>query len=77
MLQVGQSQKVPNLLQYDNVLCLVVEFDTHRVLNPTAGSLFGAIAEAVPARQQHGRVTHPAARIDSVGRPEQTNIRLV
>jgi hypothetical protein len=55
----------------------VVEFDTHRVLNPTAGSLFGAIAETVPARQQHGRVTHPAARIDSVGRPEQTNIRLV
>src|SRR5262245_14236967 len=23
--------KVPNLLQHDNVLCLVVEFDTHRV----------------------------------------------
>src|SRR5262245_39681495 len=45
--------KVPNLLQHDNVLCLVVEFDTHRMLRPAAGSLFGAIAETVPARQQH------------------------
>src|SRR5215472_8660019 len=64
-------KKVPNLLQHDNVLCIVVEFDTRRVLDPAAGSLFGAIAETVPARQRHGRVSHPVARIDWVGKPEQ------
>ena len=41
-------KKVPNLLQHDNVLCIVVEFDTRRVLDPAKGSLFGAIAETVP-----------------------------
>src|ERR1043166_6894714 len=35
-------EKVPNLLQHNNVLCIVVEFDTRRVLNPAGGSLFGA-----------------------------------
>ena len=69
-------EKVPNLLKHDNVLSMVVEFDTDRVLDPTKGSLFGAIAETVPARQPHGRVSHPTARIDWVGRPEQTNVRL-
>jgi Polyketide cyclase / dehydrase and lipid transport/Domain of unknown function (DUF4331) len=68
-------KKVPNLLQDDNVLCIVVQFDT-RLLDPAKGSLFGAIAETVPARQARGRVSHPVARIDWVGRPEQTNIRL-
>src|SRR5262249_26719395 len=68
--------KVSNLLQHDNVLCLVVELDTQRVLDPAKGSLFGAIAETVPARQPDGRVSHPVARIDWVGKPEQTNIRL-
>src|SRR6185295_17609963 len=69
-------EKVPNLLQHDNVLSIVVEFDTRRVLDPAKGSLFGAIAETVPARQPPGRVSHPVARIDWVGRPEQTNVRL-
>ncbi|TPL11487.1 DUF4331 domain-containing protein [Mesorhizobium sp. B2-4-14] len=69
-------RRVPNLLQHDNVLCVVVEFDTHRLLNPAAGSLFGAIAETVPARSPAGNVSHPVARIDWVGKPEQTNIRL-
>ena len=73
---VSELRKVPNLLQHDNVLCMVVEFDTRRVLDPAKGSLFGVIAETVPARQPHGRVSHPVARIDWVGRPEQTNIRL-
>lgn len=54
---------------------MVVEFDT-RVLNPAAGSLFGAIAETVPVPQPRGLVSHPVARVDWVGRPEQTNIRL-
>jgi hypothetical protein len=69
-------KKVPNLLQHDNVLCLVVEFDTRLVLDPANGSLFGAIAETVPIPQPRGLVSHPVARIDWVGRPEQTNIRL-
>src|SRR5262245_28605545 len=67
--------KVPNLLQHDNVLCIVVEIDTQHVLGPAQGSLFGAIAETVPVRRP-GRVSHAVARIDWVGRPEQTNVRL-
>src|ERR1043166_5798843 len=73
---VASMTKVPNLLQHDNVLCLVVELDTRRVLDPAKGSLFGAIAETVPARQPPDRIGHPLARIDWIGRPEQTNIRL-
>jgi hypothetical protein len=69
-------EKVPNLLQHDNVLCIVVEFDTRRVLDPAKGSLFGAIAETVPVPQPQGRIGHPPARVDWVGRPEQTNVRL-
>src|SRR5215813_587299 len=72
----SELRKVPNLLQNDNVLCIVVELDTRRLLDPAKGSLFGAIAETVPARQARGRVSHPVARIDWVGRPEQTNVRL-
>jgi hypothetical protein len=72
----AELRKVPNLLQHNNVLCMVVEFDTRRVLDPANGSLFGAIAETVPARQPAGRIGHPVARIDWVGRPEQTNVRL-
>jgi hypothetical protein len=69
-------EKVPNLLQHDNVLCIVVEFDTHRVLDPAKGSLFAAIAETVPHTQTNSRIGHPVARIDWVGRLEQTNVRL-
>jgi len=72
----AELKKVPNLLQHDNVLCIVVELDTRQVLKPAKGGLFGAIAETVPARRARGRVSHPVARIDWVGRPEQTNIRL-
>ena len=68
-------EKVPNLLQHDNVLCLVVECDTDRVLDPEKGSLFGAIAETIPT-EPPGRIGHPPARIDWIGRPEQTNVRL-
>jgi hypothetical protein len=69
-------EKVPNLLQHDNVLCIVVELDTRRVLDPAKDSLFGAIAETVPVPQPRGRIGHPPARVDWVGRPEQTNVRL-
>ena len=72
----ADSRRFQICLQHDNVLCIVVEFDTRRVLDPAKGSLFGAIAETVPARQPPGRIGHPIARIDWVGRPEQTNMRL-
>ena len=31
-------KKLPNLLQHDNVLSIVIEFDTQRVLNPSEGT---------------------------------------
>jgi hypothetical protein len=46
------------------------------VLDPARGSLFGAIAETVPVPQPPGNIGHPVARIDWIGRPEQTNVRL-
>jgi Polyketide cyclase / dehydrase and lipid transport/Domain of unknown function (DUF4331) len=73
---VGGLKKLPNLLQHDNVLCVVVEFETRRVLDPANGSLFGAIAETVPIARQRGLLGPALARIDWVGRPEQTNMRL-
>ena len=72
---VGKLKKLPNLLQHDNVLCIVVELDTRRVLDPAKGSLFGAIAETVPIPQPPSPLGYPARRIDWVGRPEQTNMR--
>jgi len=71
----AELKKLPNLLQHTNVLCIVVEFDTLRVLDPMKGSLFGAIAETVPP-QQRSLIAPPVPRIDWIGRPEQTNIRL-
>jgi Polyketide cyclase / dehydrase and lipid transport/Domain of unknown function (DUF4331) len=68
-------KKLPNLLQHTNVLCMVVELDTHRVLDPAKGSLFGAIAETVPP-QKRGLLGPAISRIDWIGRPEQTNMRL-
>lgn len=68
-------KKLPNLLQHTNVLCIVVECDTRRVLDLAKGSLFGAIAETVPP-QQRGLLGPAIARIDWIGRPEQTNMRL-
>src|SRR5262244_3978884 len=74
-LDTATLNKVPNQLQHNNVLCMVVEFDTRRMLDPATGSLFGAIAETVPP-QQRTRIAPPIPRIDWVGRPEQTNVRL-
>ena len=70
-----ELKKVPNLLQNDNVLCMVVEFDTRRVLDPTKGSLCGVIAETVPIPRPPGALGYPVPRIDWIGRPEQTNMR--
>ena len=69
-------KKFQNLLFNDNVLSIVVEFDTARVLDPSKGSLFAVIAETVPIPRAGSLVGHEVARIDWVGRPEQTNMRL-
>ena len=74
-LDVATLQPVPNQLQHNNVLCMVVEFDTRSTLDPTKGSLFGAIAETIPP-QQATRLGPAIPRIDWVGRPEHTNARL-
>jgi hypothetical protein len=69
-------RKFQNLLFNDNVLCIVIEFDTGHVLDPGKGSLFAAIAETVPLARLGAFVGHEPPRIDWVGRPEQTNVRL-
>ncbi|MBW0004551.1 MAG: DUF4331 family protein [Hyphomicrobiales bacterium] len=68
--------KFQNLLQNDNVLCVLVEFDTHRVLAPHKGSLFGVIAETVPLLRYGEFIGTQPPRMDWVGRPEQTNFLL-
>ena len=73
---VGTMRKTPNLLQHDNVLAIVIEFDTRRVLEPEKGSLFGAVGETVPVPRPGLPVGNEPPRIDWVGRPEQTNVRL-
>ena len=73
---IAALQKLPNLLQHSNVLCCIVEVDTRHVLDPARGSLFGAIAETVPISRQRTLILPPVLRIDWVGRPEQTNMRL-
>jgi len=65
-----------NLLLNDNVLCIVIEFDTRRVLDPDKGSLFAVIAETVPLPSRNALVGREPPRLDWVGRPEQTNFRL-
>jgi hypothetical protein len=76
--EFGAMRKTPNLLQHDNVLAIVIEFDTRRVLEPEKGSLFGVIGETVPVPGPEPGlpIGGPPPRIDWVGRPEQTNARL-
>jgi hypothetical protein len=73
---IESLRKIPNLLEHDNVLSFVVEFDTNRVLDPGKGSLFGVIAETVPLPRPNSLVGHEPPRFDWIGRPEQSNIRL-
>ena len=73
---VGRLKRLPNLLQHDNVLCIVIEFDTRGVLDTAKGALFGAIAETTPIPQPPTPLGYRVRRIDWVGRPEQTNMRL-
>ena len=69
-------KKHSNLLQHDNVLSIVIEFDSRRVLDTDKGTLFGAIAETVPIPRPGSLIGHPVPRIDWIGRPEHTNMRL-
>ena len=69
-------RKFQNLLFNDNVLCIVIEFDTARVLDPDKGSLFAVIAETVPMPRPGALSGTNRRAIDWVGRPEQTNMRL-
>ena len=73
---VGELKPFQNLLEHDNVLCFLVDFDTQRVLDPAQGSLFGVIAETTPVPGGGVLVGHPPVRFDWVGRTEQTNVRL-
>jgi hypothetical protein len=66
----------PNLLEHDNVLSIVIEFNTSRFLDPSKGSLFGVIAETSAIPQPRSLIGHEPPRFDWVGRPEQTNMRL-
>ena len=43
-----ELKSLPNFLQEDNCLSLVVEFETSKVLGSGNGTLFGAIAETAP-----------------------------
>ncbi len=73
---VASLRKFPNLLEHDNVLSIVIEFDTRRVLDPDKGSLFGVIAETTPVPGPATLIGKPPPRFDWVARPEQTNMRL-
>src|SRR5271167_2506158 len=64
-------KKVPNLLQHDNVLSIVIEFDSRRGLDSDKGSLFGVIAETSPALRSASPIGHEPPRFDWIGRPEQ------
>src|SRR5262249_16179580 len=70
-----RMRPIPNLLQHDNVLCIVIELDTRRVLDTDKGSLFAVIAATIPLSAT-SPVGPPPLRLDWVGRPEQTNMRL-
>src|SRR4029453_1850591 len=64
---VGELKKLPNLLEHTNVLSMVVELDTRRVLDPAKGSLFGAIAETVPISKRGTLLAPPALRTSGTG----------
>jgi hypothetical protein len=60
-----------NLTQDDNVLALVVEFDTKSLLQPERGSLFGVVGESAPVDKTPNLSSIP--RFDWAGRPELAN----
>lgn len=60
-----------NLTQDDNVLALVVEFNTKLFLRPERGSLFGVVGESTPVDKTPNLNAIP--RYDWAGRPELAN----
>ena len=74
-LRDGVWKPVKNLIEGDNILSVVLEVDTSKILHPQDGSLFGVIAETtsrVGKNSSHANFQ----RYDWVGRPEQTNFIL-
>ena len=71
--RTAMPQVLPNVLQDNNCLSIVIEFETAKVLELAQGSLFGVVAETTP--RAAGSLTAPP-RIDWIGRPEVTNFRL-
>ena len=69
-------KKFPNLLQHDNVLSIVIEFDTRRVLDPDKGLSVRGYCGNKPDASPDSPIGHEPPRFDWVGRPEQTNMRL-
>ena len=68
-------KKAPNLLQHDNVLSIVIEFDARRALDSDKARCSESLQKQArcPADCPIG---HEPPRFDWVGRPEQTNMRL-
>ena len=65
-------RKFQNLLFNDNVLSIVVEFDTERVLDPDKGSLFAVIAETLPIPRP-GRICRTCTATHGLGWPSRTD----
>lgn len=68
---LNSMKSVPNYLEDDNVMGLVIELDLSQFLPFSDGTLFGVIAETSP--RNRGPETLEIPRYDWVGRPEQTN----
>ena len=72
LIDGGVMRKFQNLLFNDNVLSIVVEFDTARVLNPGTGSLFAVIAETIPIPRS-GRLCRTSTATDGLGWPSRAD----
>lgn len=68
---LNTMKAIPNYLQDDNVMGLVIELDINQFLPLSEGTLFGLIAETAPRNRSPETLLIP--RYDWVGRPEQTN----
>ena len=70
----NNMKSVPNYLQDDNVMGLVVELNIEQFFPTNQGTIFGVVAETSP--RERGPESHSVPRYDWVGRPEQTNFIL-
>jgi hypothetical protein len=71
---LNNMKSVPNYLQDDNVMGLVVELNIDQFFPASQGTMFGVVAETTPRQRNSGSLVVP--RYDWVGRPEQTNFIL-